>query len=419
MKALRTSVCIVGGGPAGATTSLLLSQAGIAHVLIDKKRFPRDKVCGESYDGRVLHTLRRLSPLYLKELLESGHLQPSWGYRIDVPGASVRVPYQQQAPRMLINREVLDHYLMEQAKASPWALVLEDAAAKALDEQADGVSIQLADGRRVDAELAVMAVGTHSPLLPAASHRDHHQYVFSRGYFSGLPDDPRREVRMFALGVPESSLLYVCPAQQGIATVELGIPKHHYKKHPEHLYALSRAALQATPELREMFRNAQQLGEWKGATMSLPPWEKTVFSTGRTLVVGSSAFSVNPATGFGIGNAMTMARFAAEAIVAHRDRLQEAPRAYRKLARKGLRPILLFNVLVNLTAAPMLGIGPLARLAWKVLALTARIAYPPRPALALDASGLPTLPAYMQDCLKEQGRTPGLHALSLHATAQA
>ncbi|MGH8644898.1 MAG: NAD(P)/FAD-dependent oxidoreductase [Gammaproteobacteria bacterium] len=38
---------IIGGGPAGASTAILLAQAGWSVALVEKRRFPRRKVCGE------------------------------------------------------------------------------------------------------------------------------------------------------------------------------------------------------------------------------------------------------------------------------------------------------------------------------------------------------------------------------------
>ena len=59
MQKIITPICIVGGGPAGLVASLNLSKNKIHHVLIDKFTFPRDKVCGENFDGRVKHVLNR------------------------------------------------------------------------------------------------------------------------------------------------------------------------------------------------------------------------------------------------------------------------------------------------------------------------------------------------------------------------
>jgi menaquinone-9 beta-reductase len=40
-------VIVVGGGPAGASTAWSLATAGIDVLVVDRARFPRDKVCAE------------------------------------------------------------------------------------------------------------------------------------------------------------------------------------------------------------------------------------------------------------------------------------------------------------------------------------------------------------------------------------
>ena len=56
MRQDRFDVAIVGAGPAGSTLAALLATRGLAVALIDRDRFPRDKVCGEfiSYDALPL-----------------------------------------------------------------------------------------------------------------------------------------------------------------------------------------------------------------------------------------------------------------------------------------------------------------------------------------------------------------------------
>jgi menaquinone-9 beta-reductase len=50
---VEVAVAIIGGGPAGSTLAALLASRGIDVALIDRDRFPRDKLCGEflSYDA--------------------------------------------------------------------------------------------------------------------------------------------------------------------------------------------------------------------------------------------------------------------------------------------------------------------------------------------------------------------------------
>src|SRR6516165_10768438 len=51
---------VIGGGPAGSTSALLLAQAGWNVVLLESAAFPRRKVCGEYVPATNWPLLRRL-----------------------------------------------------------------------------------------------------------------------------------------------------------------------------------------------------------------------------------------------------------------------------------------------------------------------------------------------------------------------
>ena len=50
-------VIVVGAGPAGATTAFYLAQSGLDVLLLEKSRFPREKVCGDGLTPRAVKAL--------------------------------------------------------------------------------------------------------------------------------------------------------------------------------------------------------------------------------------------------------------------------------------------------------------------------------------------------------------------------
>jgi menaquinone-9 beta-reductase len=53
----EADVIVVGAGPAGATTAFYLAQAGLDVLLLEKSRFPREKVCGDGLTPRAVKSL--------------------------------------------------------------------------------------------------------------------------------------------------------------------------------------------------------------------------------------------------------------------------------------------------------------------------------------------------------------------------
>lgn len=115
-------VAIVGAGPAGATLATLLARRGHSVVLLDRDRFPRDKVCGEflSYDSLPL-----LEDLGIMRTLDAKGVA-----RIDrcrVVGRRTTFEFAFPAPARGVSRRLLDATLVDAARAANATVLEEDA----------------------------------------------------------------------------------------------------------------------------------------------------------------------------------------------------------------------------------------------------------------------------------------------------
>ena len=71
---IKTPICIIGAGPAGASTSIFLCKMNIEHVIVDAAVFPRDKICGDGIDLNAIRVLNHIDTAIVdKELMAGKH----------------------------------------------------------------------------------------------------------------------------------------------------------------------------------------------------------------------------------------------------------------------------------------------------------------------------------------------------------
>lgn len=356
---LETPICIVGAGPGGSTTSLVLSQQGIPHVLLDKQAFPRHKVCGESFDGRVTHILNALSPSYLAELEASGALLKSWSYslhteQLDIP---IRFPHE-NTPRLLIDRYQFDQFLLEKARSFDSCTFIEKQEIQQV-KSGSGIEWLQGPGLSIQCQLAIFATGNTSR-FSNQQQKPANPFLFSRAYYEGLPGEAT-EVEIYYFQQPVRGCLILCPLSGGRHNVEIGLEKRLYQKSGRTMSALLTAYIEQRSDLQERFRKARQIHPLRGTYMALLG-QRLHLAEGGRLFVGSNAYSVNPVTGLGVGNAMSMGQTAGQLIAEHWEQVDFTRRvqaAYPKKVKKRLREVLFFNYLLNQAQRQIAWIEPL------------------------------------------------------------
>jgi len=123
-------VLIVGGGPAGSSCAWGLRSSGLRVVVLDKARFPRNKVCGGWITPFVIKALEIDGEDYAR----GRTFQPITGFRISAIGqAEVNVPYSEPISYG-IRRCEFDEYLLRRSGAH----VCEGTAISKIERNGDG-----------------------------------------------------------------------------------------------------------------------------------------------------------------------------------------------------------------------------------------------------------------------------------------
>src|SRR6185295_850917 len=108
---------VVGGGPAGAALAAMAASRGVPTLVIERDRFPRDKVCGEFVSAEGCAVLSRLG--LLSTLAAQGAMPMDACLLADGKGRSVEaaLPDLPRAGRTAlgISRAVLDETLLRHA----------------------------------------------------------------------------------------------------------------------------------------------------------------------------------------------------------------------------------------------------------------------------------------------------------------
>jgi geranylgeranyl reductase family protein len=106
-------VLIVGGGPAGSSCAWALRGSGLDVAILDKARFPRDKICGGWITPQVVEELQ----IDLDDYARTRALQPIMAFRLGaIGGREVEIPYHRPVSYG-IRRCEFDHYLLQRSGA--------------------------------------------------------------------------------------------------------------------------------------------------------------------------------------------------------------------------------------------------------------------------------------------------------------
>lgn len=150
-------VLIIGGGPAGSTAGKILAENGISTIIVDKAKFPRDKVCA---GGLMFHTF--IDFPYIKPFIDNYNFaakiySPSLKYRLNLFSESKNEPLM----AMTSSREHFDYNLIKLAKKAGCEL-REENKADSVEINSNKATTFLKNGEKITSQIIIGADSIHS-----------------------------------------------------------------------------------------------------------------------------------------------------------------------------------------------------------------------------------------------------------------
>jgi geranylgeranyl reductase family protein len=305
-------VIIVGAGPAGSAAAITLAQKGVDVLLVDKAKFPRDKVCG---DGIVTASLEILSTFGI----EQNGFYSIHGVKIISPKKHMlHLQVKSKAPNRdtcIVPRRIFDELLLQKALAcgcrfeqiTVQDVLFENKRVCGVQGVANGKVIAL------NSRLLIGADGVNSVVarrLRTDRQYDRHRLVAMRAYIQDFQMIPHT-VEIYILNEIMPGYLWIFPMGENRVNIGLGMRLDRYKKASQNLQRILQTFL-AQPEIKSRCTKditLQNLGAWPLYLASQKSMQR---SYDGALLIGDAGAWIDPLTGGGICNALITGRIAAE-----------------------------------------------------------------------------------------------------------
>jgi flavin-dependent dehydrogenase len=309
---LDAEVLVVGGGPAGASTASALAREGVDVLVLDKAKFPRDKVCAEYLSPQASRILSDMGVLAKVDASGPAHLR---GMRVSAPNGEVAVGEFAsnhgfsgfRDTGLAIRRTILDEIVLRGAEAAG-ARVEESTRVTDLIRDAGGrvtgVSVMRSDGeiQSLRARYVVGADGLRSVVgrrldLVRTSRIWPRRIAFVAHYrnVAGVSD-------IGELHVDYGGYFGLVDVGGGKINVAVVVPQSRAQQLGDDKTGFFERWIASRPHLAERFAGAERITPVRAtgpfATVSRRPW-----APGAALV-GDAADFFDPFTGEGIYSAL-------------------------------------------------------------------------------------------------------------------
>jgi len=318
---LDADVIVAGAGPAGSGVGLALARAGLRVILLDRERFPRDKVCGDFVGPAAVEMLKGLGltdqPEYrtsnvIKEaalFLDGQHLLTS---------ALPRVPELEPFGRTM--RRIAFDDMIFQGACKAGVMALQEHALLDYKVESDLVRVSVKSAGALSsltARLLIGADGSNSKvaaILRGSRPVRADRIVAVRAYYQGVAG-PADRADLYFTGRSFPGYYWLFPTSETTANVGVGMVLDTLPATNEHLRDTLLHLVKTDPALRRRLGGAQLEGKIVGWPLSTYN-SRVSITDDRVLLIGDAAGLINPLNGEGIQYALQSARWASETALA-------------------------------------------------------------------------------------------------------
>lgn len=316
-------VIIAGAGPAGSSAAIHLARHGLRVLLVEQKKFPRPKLCGEFISPECQQHFQKLgvagamnasSPSMLSETV----FYSTRGHHVTVPSS-----WFGGSAALGLSRAVMDDVLLRRAHDCG-VDVLEGATInEPIIQNGIVLGVKLKD-REYRAPVTIDATGRARILTRKLSHKKaQNAHIAFKVHL--------RNTRV----APNACEIYFYPdGYGGLSTIEAGISNlcfitsaEQVKRHHSDPESVMRETVMKNRRAAYTLERASAESEWLSAS-----WER--FGRQRPspakglLAIGDSAAFIDPFTGSGMLMAFESGELVAETIIRHRDNLDAVEKNY-------------------------------------------------------------------------------------------
>ncbi|MFX0022133.1 MAG: NAD(P)/FAD-dependent oxidoreductase [Candidatus Hermodarchaeota archaeon] len=310
-------VCIIGAGPAGSTCAYYLAQKGIIPLVLEKKEFPRDKICGDAFPQRAQIHLERMG--ILQKLVEEKKGRWAAQGGIVSPQGIVYTgdSYVETKSHLVISvkRKIIDEMLIKTA-VEVGAILIENYSVKdVVFDENDGhwiIHQKKGEDRIYNAQILILADGASSRIAQSLGIiKDSPQAVCSRAYVkAGTYNFDQDGVCVITKDLVPGYCALMKEADDDLVFCCYIIP--FGKSRTDNLYQIHHDIIKNDPFISDALGPNAELEEMKAAPIRFGGVTQSFDN--HLLILGDAAGMIDPLTGEGLQYAMDAAEIAADTL---------------------------------------------------------------------------------------------------------